>query len=161
MEVTPDSEVVWQYISPVDRDGPMRQNDSLWQERNSVFRCYRYSPDYPAFRGRNMTPGDPIELPPTGLSEAGMVPPGRIALAARPSAVRLRGTIVLTMPAAAEAELAVFDSRGARVALLARGPLPAGESRFAWDAAAAPAGVYYVRIRSGRGVASARLTRIH
>ena len=29
--------------------------------QNTVFRAERYAPDHPAFDGRDLTPGDPIE----------------------------------------------------------------------------------------------------
>jgi hypothetical protein len=68
-EVTPDSQVVWKYISPVDSAGPMHQGESLWEARNRVFRCYRYGPDYSAFQGHTLMPGDPIEIYPPAIHE--------------------------------------------------------------------------------------------
>ncbi len=59
-EVTDAGEIVWQYINPVDRDGIHYQGEELVM--NNVFRCYRYGPDYSAFDGRDLTPGNPIEL---------------------------------------------------------------------------------------------------
>jgi len=40
---------------------------------NSVFRIYRYAPDYSAFNGRDLTPGDFIEIYPTGIDEQGTI----------------------------------------------------------------------------------------
>ena len=53
-EVTPDKEIVWEYINPyVSRSGvsldPMRA-------LNSVFRAHRYGPDHPALQGRDLDP---------------------------------------------------------------------------------------------------------
>ncbi len=59
-EVTPDEEIVWEYINPVTSDGPQKQGTIV---ASKVFRCYRYSADHPALAGRDLTPGDPIELP--------------------------------------------------------------------------------------------------
>ncbi|MCP4580820.1 MAG: hypothetical protein GY839_04335 [candidate division Zixibacteria bacterium] len=59
-EVTPGGEVVWQYINPVSAYGPMNQGDAPFA--NSVFRIHRYAPDYPGLVGRDLTPGDPIEI---------------------------------------------------------------------------------------------------
>ena len=61
-EVRPDEEVVWSYISPITAFGPTAQGDD--PGNTSVFRTYRYAPDYPAFVGRDMTPGNEIELNP-------------------------------------------------------------------------------------------------
>lgn len=65
-EVTPDNEVVWKYINPITDSGPIFQGDSVQQ--NDVGRCYRYGPDYPGLVGKDLTPGDPIELYPTGIA---------------------------------------------------------------------------------------------
>ena len=59
---------VWKYINPVINTGPLIQGDAIpvtnngW--RNSIFRCTRYSPNYSAFSGQNLTPGPFIELNP-------------------------------------------------------------------------------------------------
>ena len=70
-EVTAAGEIVWQYISPVAGDTPLRQGDPMpifimlegvphWENR--VNRAIRYAPDYPGLRALDLTPGDPIEL---------------------------------------------------------------------------------------------------
>ncbi len=59
-EITPENEVVWKYINPVDGNEAVTQGDSV--EQNDVGRCYRYAPDYPGLAGKDLTPGDPIEL---------------------------------------------------------------------------------------------------
>ena len=63
IEVTEDGEIVWEYINPMRSSlGPTTQGEPIFQ--NSVFRILKYKPDYPAFEGRDLTPGDPIELEP-------------------------------------------------------------------------------------------------
>jgi len=64
-EVTPDKEVVWEFISPIfagqtkcvvgDKDAfpPARHIDAMM---NMVHRAYRYGEDYPAFSGKTLTP---------------------------------------------------------------------------------------------------------
>ena len=70
-EVTPEGEIVWQYINPVVGNAPLRQGDPMplleinrgvptWA--NWVYRAIRYPPDYPGLIGLDLTPGDPIEL---------------------------------------------------------------------------------------------------
>ena len=75
-EVNSDGEIVWRYLCPVDDHGPMTQGDPIPinpvrpdETMNQVFRIYRYAPDYPAFTGRDMTPGDYIELYPYGIGD--------------------------------------------------------------------------------------------
>lgn len=72
LEVTASKEIVWKYICPVDQTGPLMQGtlppaDPARKDEtmNSVFRIYKYAPDFPAFSGRDMTPGDFIEKYPT------------------------------------------------------------------------------------------------
>jgi hypothetical protein len=82
-EVTADKEIVWEYVNPVTPTGYLTtMGDEIG--RNSVFRCYRYGPDYPAFAGKDLTPkwtitgqpefgGEPVvSVPITGWG----IPPG-------------------------------------------------------------------------------------
>ena len=66
-EVTPEGNTVWSYINPVGNEGPMVQGEPVpilfgASGINIVFRAYRYAPDYPGLAGRDLTPGDPIEI---------------------------------------------------------------------------------------------------
>ena len=61
-EITPEEELVWEYINPVNNFGPIIQGNSTGS--NSVFRITRYSPDYSAFVDRMLMPGEPVELEP-------------------------------------------------------------------------------------------------
>ncbi len=64
-EVTNEGEIVWLYINPVIGSGPMRQGDPIPPRvRTGFLEAYRYAPDYPGFIGKDLTPGDPIELDP-------------------------------------------------------------------------------------------------
>lgn len=64
IEVTLDGQIVWEYINPVSSNiGPLSQGQNPTQ--NSVFRATRYPSDYKAFEGKDLTPGNPIELNPT------------------------------------------------------------------------------------------------
>jgi hypothetical protein len=55
IELTPDNEIVWEYKLPiVVNEGPkkiLKDGDIT-----SAFLAYRYSPDHPALRGRDLTP---------------------------------------------------------------------------------------------------------
>ncbi len=75
-EVTPAGEIVWKYINPVDNTGPLWQGDTIPHDpthpdetMNSVFRVYRYPPDYAAFAGKDLTPGAVIEFYPVGTDD--------------------------------------------------------------------------------------------
>ncbi|MFT4534679.1 MAG: hypothetical protein ACJA1A_003151 [Saprospiraceae bacterium] len=63
IEVTEDGDIVWEYINPMRSSlGPTTQGETIFQ--NAVFRILKYKPDHPAFEGKDLTPGNPIELEP-------------------------------------------------------------------------------------------------
>ncbi|MFT4668356.1 MAG: hypothetical protein ACI8YQ_004352 [Polaribacter sp.] len=61
-EINTDEEVLWEYINPVGLTGPIAQGE--YTQGNTVFRAYRYPVNHPAFTGKDLTPGPPIELEP-------------------------------------------------------------------------------------------------
>ena len=61
-EVSPTEEIVWEYVVPVSGNTPRTQGQT--PGGNLTFRTQRFAPSYPAFVGRDMTPGDPIEIYP-------------------------------------------------------------------------------------------------
>jgi outer membrane protein assembly factor BamB len=61
-EVTPEKEVVWEYINPViGKSTTNRIEDGSEKGRNGVFRAHRYGPDYPGLKGRELKPKGQIE----------------------------------------------------------------------------------------------------
>ncbi len=62
-EINTDEEVVWQYINPASIFGaPAIQGGTPMQ--NQIFRAERYATDFPAFDGKDLSEGTPIELSP-------------------------------------------------------------------------------------------------
>ncbi len=59
-EIDPNGEIVWEYINPEKSDGTIVNQGE--EPVSNIFRALRYSPDYPAFAGRPLIPGNPIEL---------------------------------------------------------------------------------------------------
>jgi len=55
-EVTAGGEVVWEYINPVTTAGTLKVISDAYPMSNAVFRAYRYGPDHPALKGRDLTP---------------------------------------------------------------------------------------------------------
>ncbi len=73
--VTGTNGIVWEYINPVTQLGPIEQGTIINSGgagalSNPVFRAKRYSVDYNAFSGRDLTPQGPVELNP--LPDAGI-----------------------------------------------------------------------------------------
>ena len=56
IEVRSDGEVVWEFVNPISESGLIRQGGPV--EDNALFRVRKYPADYPAFAGRDMTPGE-------------------------------------------------------------------------------------------------------
>ncbi len=64
-ELTPDNEIVWEYITPLNGGGePATQGDSLEINNNLTFRVTRIPSDYEAFDGKDLSGGAYIELEP-------------------------------------------------------------------------------------------------
>ncbi len=67
-EVTPEGDIVWEYVSPViEQDilgpfDPIPENEFLGTA-NMVFDAAHYTADSPGLAGRYLTPGDPLEGP--------------------------------------------------------------------------------------------------
>lgn len=58
-EVTMDREVVWEYISPFYGTHLSVGNQPSivpWRHSNPLFRTYRYTPDYPGLKGKELSP---------------------------------------------------------------------------------------------------------
>jgi hypothetical protein len=115
-EVDPAGTTVWDYQVPLRQGIPLAFDSELnWRE--TVFRADRYAPGYPAFAGRDLAPGDPLEVyadpqffdcqltSDTDLSLPGL----HVAVAPLPFRDRLR----LTLPAPGLA-LSVYDALGRR-----------------------------------------------
>lgn len=60
-EVNTNGETVWEYQSPIGQNGPVQQG-TIPANGHSIFRCTRYGADYSAFAGKDMTPGNVLEL---------------------------------------------------------------------------------------------------
>lgn len=76
-----------------------------------------------------------------------------------------RAAFRLEMPVDDTVQAAVYDLRGRLVARLPGGRLSAGSHDLAWDGRdqqgrAAGAGVYWLRVETGRGVASGKIVRV-
>ena len=66
-EVTPQKEMIWKYVNPVGFEGPINQGDITAGQRISVFKIQHYAENFIGFEGKDLTPGDFIELYPTDV----------------------------------------------------------------------------------------------
>jgi len=64
VELTPDNEVVWEYITPRMGTQEVEQGTMLEMNDNLTFRAFKYPIDYSAFDDKDLTPKGFIELNP-------------------------------------------------------------------------------------------------
>jgi hypothetical protein len=55
-EVTPNREIVWEYISPFFVTNPPTAGGTVFGRANATFRAHRYGPDYPGLWDRDLDP---------------------------------------------------------------------------------------------------------
>ncbi|MBO6606208.1 MAG: aryl-sulfate sulfotransferase [Psychroserpens sp.] len=64
-EIDSNENKVWEYINPVHNiNGSIATQGNPPPGANILFRAIKYAPDFPAFTGRDLTPGLPIEINP-------------------------------------------------------------------------------------------------
>jgi len=63
-EITEEGQVVWEYIIPIKAGEPASQGTQLSSNQNLTFRLTRYAEDFPAFQGKDLNPGNYLELNP-------------------------------------------------------------------------------------------------
>lgn len=98
-------------------------------------------------------PAPPVDAP-------AVRPAGESRLRVAPNPFRPRTEVEFEMARPGRVWLAVFDAAGRRVQTLLDGDLAAGAHTAAWNAATAPAGVYFVRLESADGVRTGKVTRL-
>ncbi|MCB0637877.1 MAG: aryl-sulfate sulfotransferase, partial [Lewinella sp.] len=63
-ELTPENEIVWEYVTPLIGGVPVDQGEVPGLNQNLTFRIKRYPADYSAFEGRDLTPQGWLETAP-------------------------------------------------------------------------------------------------
>jgi hypothetical protein len=164
-----DTTVVWEYISPVTKDGIKQVITDQYPMYNSVFRCLRYSADHPAFKGRTLTKvrtitgKTPQYFTPTGLlagtSESEVEVPTESSLNQNyPNPFNPATTLSFELSILSHVDLRVFDLLGREVAVLVNEEKPAGAHTVTWDAANMPSGIYLYKLTTGTVAQTRRMT---
>ncbi len=63
-EMTPDNELVWEYVTPLKNGQPVSQGGTVATNDNLTFKIDRYPTDYEAFNNKDLSPKGWIELNP-------------------------------------------------------------------------------------------------
>jgi hypothetical protein len=149
-EVTNEGELVWQYVNPVISTGPVYYEDPIQGTQNWVFRAYRYRPDYSGFDGRDLTPGDPIELYPTSVeeSESDFIPGQFALLQNHPNPFNPSTSIQYTISSRQLVTLKVYDMLGNEIVTLVNEEKSTGLYEVRWNASEFPSGVYFYQLQT-------------
>ena len=59
-EVTPEKEIVWEFVNPVGPKGPVCSMNESASREYYVHRAYRYAPTYPGLKGKDLSVKGPI-----------------------------------------------------------------------------------------------------
>jgi len=101
-----------------------------------------------------------------GEAGAGETPfAGRVLRGNSPNPFNPRTEIEVSLPAAADVTLAIYDVKGRRVRTLQSGMLPAGVSRHVWDGAddagrTQPSGTYFCRVSGAVGDEAVKMSLV-
>jgi hypothetical protein len=156
-EVTPGGQLVWKYVNPVINTGPLHFNDTLPPDpthpgiyQNMVFKIRRFPSTYSAFSGRDLTPGNVLELNTTGVRESAPDRPLAFRLYQNyPNPFNPVTTISYALAADVKVTLRVYNALGQEVTTLVAGEQRAGFNTVQWDASGCASGVYYCRLQAG------------
>lgn len=147
-EVTNEGELVWLYVNPVIFSGPMYYEDPIPGTQNWAFRVYRYAVNYSGFEGRDLTPGDPTELYPTGIEEinSDLIPTQFELFQNYPNPFNPTTKIEFAVPHDGFVNLIVYNTMGEAIAVLVDEQKPAGRYSVDFIGSDFPSGVYFYRL---------------
>jgi hypothetical protein len=132
-ELNQNDEIVWRYVNPVTGDGILTQGTTEI-DNNQVFRCYRYASDYPAFIDKDLTPGDPIELPTSVSVDRENTFNKYFKLYDNyPNPFNPSTNIVFTLSKDSNVTLVIYDLAGNEIRTLVDNILQSGMQSITWD----------------------------
>jgi hypothetical protein len=157
MEVTSAGELVWEYINPVSASGPLVQGSYIpddithpGEKLNSVFRIYRYAPDYAAFNGRDLTPGDYIELYQTSINDKTIQTPTDFELFQNyPNPFNPSTKIEYSLSSPGLVKLEVYSILGEKIQSLVDQYQQTGKYSIEFNAKNFPSGCYFYKLTFG------------
>jgi hypothetical protein len=158
-EVTSSGEVVWKYVCPAEKTGPLYYNGTIsddparaGEKMNAVFRVYKYPLDYAAFKGKTLIPGDYVEkyTSTSSIKTEGLQP----ALKAYPNPFRSSTTFSITLEAPGQVDISIYCLSGKMVKDLDHSFRIAGNYSVSWDGTdmagnKTKPGIYFCRMISG------------
>jgi Arylsulfotransferase (ASST)/Secretion system C-terminal sorting domain len=155
-EVTSTGQIVWRYVNPVTNTGPLHYNDSIPVDpqnttayNNYVFKVQRYSPTYPGLIGKDLTPGNFIELYYSGVEGEFNHIPGTFALYQNyPNPFNPVTNFKYDLPKNSFVKLTIYDIAGKEIETLVKEKQNPGTYKVNWNASQYPSGVYFYKLVS-------------
>ena len=153
-EVDITNEIVWKYQNPVDGATILNQGDQPVGNLQ-VFRCYRYSPDYPGLDGKDLTPGKPLELyPTTAVNDEGSKITKFKLYDNYPNPFNPTTAIEFAISEREFVTITVFDMLGNKVKILISKTMEPGIKSVNWDSKDSSnrivsSGLYFYSIQAG------------
>jgi len=143
-ELTPAGEVVWEFVTPIDKGRPAIQGDVLSINDNLTFRLHRYEAGFPGFVGKDLSPIGYIEKNPNtdycgGLISSAEPAPAITGLQVYPNPADDRLSVEHSTGAILTAQLLDLWGRPLRVLTLP-------DERTTIDLSDLPAGLYFLRL---------------
>ena len=153
-EVTDGGELVWLYVNPVIASGPMYYEDPIPGTQNWAFRVYRYAPDYPGFDGKDLTPGDPIELYTTSIEEIklDLIPKQFELFQNYPNPFNPSTKIEFAIQTDEFVNLTIYNVLGKTIAVIVNEQIRAGSYEVIFDASDLSSGMYFYKLTAGKYV---------
>jgi hypothetical protein len=156
MEVTSEGNLVWEYVNPTINTGPLCIYDSIPHDPthpnetlNSVFRVYRYAPDYAAFTGKTLTPQGPIECFPTGTDPAPTGSDGVELDQNFPNPANSSTKIRFRLIESGQTTLTLYDTYGRKIRVFLSNILTPGSYENNLDTEPLSPGIYFYTLVTG------------
>jgi len=156
-EVTSEGELVWEYISPVTKEGLLEILYDDWPMTNSVFRAYRYDSSHPALAGRTLFPSETItgKLPDYNTPEDSNTKTSNIEMPksmniapAFPNPFNPGTTILYDIATQSHIHIFVTNIAGQQIDVLVDDMMTAGSHSLYWNAIGLPSGAYFITFKT-------------
>ena len=115
---------------------------------NAIFRTYRYPSDYPAFSGRNLTPGDDVEVEPAVEENNNQRKTSFELFQSCPNPIKNVTLIRYQIPKESYVSLCIYDKAGLFINTIVSKNLKHGNYTTTWNGMNSngikvPAGTYF------------------
>ncbi|MCY7409604.1 MAG: T9SS type A sorting domain-containing protein, partial [Chitinophagales bacterium] len=152
-EIDSDENQVWKYLNPVGINGIATQGSNAFN--NLAFRCEFYAPDYIAFDGKVLTPGNEIELNPTDPTLCELVSVNELsldnALQIFPNPVTDQLNFSLPQKSNGDFNIEIFNSMGEKVLQ--------AKNKMSFNVNFLSSGIYLLKLIAGENIYTQKIVK--